>query len=420
MDSQRGSALIMALMMLTFLMILGSALLTSVTLDVAIGENYRSETQLLYLAEAGIEEARGVLRNSSSTPTQLLQSAAGADGVLSASRDLDTILNGTDDVPFINGGSRSIGRLVVDPSGIAGGRYYVFLRNDSADGMTNLLDSNRILTLLSVAVVGNTRKVLAVTVMKWQFPHLPASLVLLGSPVLFTPSGPGSGISGVDISVRGDDRSAIGVPTTVDRMSILAGIPDLNEFQYPGRVNPSPPPADVAAIGTLMDPRFRTPQGLERIVDTIIESASDVSDPSWNGSTALGDVGTSSDYRIAIVNGNCTLGSGSGFGILLVRGNLKLAGTFRWNGLILVIGQGSIGWQGTGSGVISGGVIAARTRADDRSAANELGSILTAPGSVDVDFGGAGSSLQLNNPGAAGLDQVNQKFPYVPIAIREY
>ena len=60
MKSQRGSALVMALMMLTFLMILGSALLTSVTLDVAIGENYRSETQLLYLAETGIEEARSL------------------------------------------------------------------------------------------------------------------------------------------------------------------------------------------------------------------------------------------------------------------------------------------------------------------------------------------------------------------------
>ena len=127
----------MALMMLTFLMILGSALLTSVTLDVAIGENYRSETQLLYLAETGIEEARSLLRNSSMTPSQLLQAASGADGVLSGSRDLDTLLGATDDVPFINGGARSIARLAIDTSGKPAGRYYVFLRNDAADGMTS-------------------------------------------------------------------------------------------------------------------------------------------------------------------------------------------------------------------------------------------------------------------------------------------
>ena len=95
MKYQRGSALILALLMLTFLMVLGCALLTSVTLDVAIGENYRSETQLLYLAEAGIEDARQVLRDSTDPLSRLLAAAAGADGVLSASQDLDALLNNT-------------------------------------------------------------------------------------------------------------------------------------------------------------------------------------------------------------------------------------------------------------------------------------------------------------------------------------
>src|SRR5262249_19828958 len=147
MNLQRGSALVLALMMLTFLMILGSALLSSVTLEVEIGRNYRSETQLLYLAETGIEEARSLLGSSSKTPSQLLQSAAGADGILSNSRDLDTLLEATDDVPLINGGARSIPRLAVDTSGKPAGSYYVFLRNDSADGITGLADSNKVLTL---------------------------------------------------------------------------------------------------------------------------------------------------------------------------------------------------------------------------------------------------------------------------------
>ena len=420
MNLQRGSALVMALMLLTFLMILGSALLTSVTLDVAIGENYRSETQLLYLAEMGIEEARSLLRNSSTTPSQLLQSAAGPDGLLSNSRDLDTLLDATDDVPFISGGARSIPQPALDTSGKPAGRYYVFLRNDAADGMSSLTDSNKVLTLLSVAVLGEARKVLEVTVRKWQFPKLPASLVMSGSPVRFTPAVSSFEISGIDITAGGDDRSAIGVRTVSDQLTILASIPAGTELHYPGHESPSPPPADVGVIDTMMDPRLRSPAGLERFVDSIIENASDRSSPGWSGTTVLGNIGNASDYRIVVVNGNCVLGSGMGFGILLVRGNLTLTGSFRWNGLVLVIGQGSIGTAGTSSGTISGGIIVARTRANDRGPANELGTMLTPPGPVDFDFSGSGNTFQIENPGAATLDLVNQKFPYLPIAIREY
>jgi hypothetical protein len=159
---------------------------------------------------------------------------------------------------------------------------------------------------------------------------------------------------------------------------------------------------------------------LERIVDRIVESASDINNPGWNGSAFVGNIGSASDYRIVVVNGNCVLGSGTGFGILLVRGSLTLTGSFRWNGLVLVMGQGLIATMGSASGTISGGILVARTRADDRGPSNELGTMLVTPGPVDVDFSGSGNSLQLENPGAASLDLVNQRFPYLPIAIREY
>jgi len=410
----------MALILLTFLMILGTALLTSVTLDVAIGDNFRSETQLLYLAEAGIAEARSLLDSSSSTASQFLQAAAGADGVLSGSRDLDALLDSTDDVPLINGGDRSTARLVTDPSGVQAGRYFVFLRNDAADGTTSLTDSNQVLTLLSVAVTGSSRKVLEVTVMKWHFPKLPASLVLDGAPVLFKPADLSSRISGIDTTATGDDRRAIGVLTDSDRASVLSTIPDPTGFQYPGRGNPSPPPADVSVIDTLLDLRLRSPAGMESIVDRIVESSSEKYSPGWSGSTIIGNAGTASDYRVIVVNGDCLLGTGAGFGILLVRGNLRVTGSFHWNGLILVIGQGSVASSGTVTGIITGGLFVMRTRADDRNPLNESGTMLTAPGSVEVDFSGSGNSLQIENPGAAALELVNQKFPYIPIAIREY
>ena len=87
-NSERGAALILALMLLSFLAVLGGALLTSATLDVWIGDNYKTHTQALYLAEAGIELARENLRTSGVSLSTLLAAAAGPDAVLSSSSDL--------------------------------------------------------------------------------------------------------------------------------------------------------------------------------------------------------------------------------------------------------------------------------------------------------------------------------------------
>ena len=64
MKPQRGMALITALILLSFLTIVGAALLTSTTVDVKIADNYKVNTQLLFLAEAGIDAGREALRGS--------------------------------------------------------------------------------------------------------------------------------------------------------------------------------------------------------------------------------------------------------------------------------------------------------------------------------------------------------------------
>src|SRR5215813_3993438 len=97
MTSQAGAALLIVLLVLSFLGMLGGALLTSTTMDVWIGDRHRDEVQSLYLAETGIEEARELLRRSPFTPSQLLLSAAGADRMLSTSQHLETLQGSTDD-----------------------------------------------------------------------------------------------------------------------------------------------------------------------------------------------------------------------------------------------------------------------------------------------------------------------------------
>ena len=62
MSPERGVALIVALLFLSFLTMLGGALLTTSTIDIWISDNYKTSTESLYLAEAGIEEARELIR----------------------------------------------------------------------------------------------------------------------------------------------------------------------------------------------------------------------------------------------------------------------------------------------------------------------------------------------------------------------
>ena len=79
MEHERGVALILALLVLSFLAILGGALLTTSTIDIWISDNYKTSTQNLYIAEAGIDYGRELLRTSNLTPSQLLAAAAGPD-----------------------------------------------------------------------------------------------------------------------------------------------------------------------------------------------------------------------------------------------------------------------------------------------------------------------------------------------------
>lgn len=176
MKSDRGIALILALLVLSFLTVVGCALLTTIAIDLWISDNYKSSTQNLYLAEAGIDQAREILRTSLSTPTQLLTAAAGHDGVLQTSADLGTLL-ASDDQPLLPGSTslRLSGQPLIDSSGRTIGHFYIWLRNDSADGISNNADTNNVIRLLSIGQVGNTKKVIEVVVQKGKFPPLPGT-----------------------------------------------------------------------------------------------------------------------------------------------------------------------------------------------------------------------------------------------------
>ena len=307
-SKERGMGFILALIVLALLSLLAAALLTAMTVDLKIGENYRADAQLSYVAEAGIEDGREALRSAAVVPS------------------LD---------PFIQD------KPLLDTTGREAGRYSVTLTNSNP------------LTLRSVGVLGNARKTVEARIRRSGFPWL------------------------------------------ADAVTLDEDVP------LPGGV----------------DPRLESVQGLERIVQGILRHASDVYRPAWDETVQLGTIGSATDYRVAVVEGNCEFGNGAGYGILLIRGDLTVHGTFTWNGLILVIGQGVMSSSGTPSGWISGVVFLARTRDLDRGPGNPLGNRLERRGAFTLDLPAESASIEYSE---AEMTRANERFPYLLTTYREY
>src|SRR5689334_9409781 len=125
-QSEKGIGLVMALLTLLLLSSLGAALLTATAVDVWIGDNYRSATALVFLAESGIEDGREALSHGMIAPSSS---------------------------PFIKD------RVLLDHTGRQVGRYSV-----------TLVRANP-LTIQSVGVIGSARKTVEVRLAKAGFPN---------------------------------------------------------------------------------------------------------------------------------------------------------------------------------------------------------------------------------------------------------
>jgi hypothetical protein len=142
------------------------------------------------------------------------------------------------------------------------------------------------------------------------------------------------------------------------------------------------------------------------LVASITNNATDVYSP-VSGIESITNYGNGTDYRVAVINGDVNLGPGSGYGILLARGAVNVMGSFTWNGLILIIGTGSLTWHNGATGVIDGGLFIAQTLAPNGSRLASLGTIMPdlRPATISYD--------------AAVINTANRTFPYNPIAINE-
>jgi hypothetical protein len=106
-----------------------------------------------------------------------------------------------------------------------------------------------------------------------------------------------------------------------------------------------------------------------------------------------GYAGSTADPKFTFVNGNATLDGGAG--LMIVTGNLVLNGNPSFNGVILVLGEGTVNRDGGGNGNIYGSIYVAKFARSWPASENGLSHPFLAP-SFHTDGGGT-SNLQYNS-----------------------
>jgi len=275
---------------------------------------------------------------------------------------------------------------------------------DGAHFSNNTSAGPQALELTSLATLPNgSQKILQylVTPVPVTLPSFPAALTLAGSVassvVSYTAPASNNGfwVKGIDQdcsgSATGSKVPAVGVFNSTDTPVVIAGIPStLRSTNYPGSGATSP---DVEVIYTSFPPAMRTPAGLDAVVQSIIQNADVIITPTSGpapGSSLPSSMYTPSPKPMTVVvNGDLDLTGwhNTGYGLLLVTGNLTYDPDASWNGIVMVVGQGQVtGFRG-GSGEFDGAFLVARTR--DNAGVLLTGSNL---GNSSVNFN-AGSSM---------------------------
>jgi len=325
-SNQKGFVLIAALTLLTLLTLLGTTAYILSSTDIKVGGNFRDSQLALQVAMAGAQKARAQL-NSELFPVSGTVVSLSAE--LAAKKGANNVLNGyasgTDDVALANGS-------------LNGSSYIAYLTNDALDanGQYSTTDANSKVLITSVATGPNSASARVEMVV-----YSPSDLA--SSPAAVYSKGDVTG-NGSSLTVSGNDSCGAG--------SALAPI----YTKDPARTNMNGNP-------TLSGSPSTSQHGSTNfdIVDYIAKlkgGATTTLTADQNGATygsSTNYVTVYSDTNNPPNNQGLKLQNITGYGILLVTGDLELGGGFQWNGIILA--TGSVTLNGGGGGINIQGLI---------------------------------------------------------------
>jgi hypothetical protein len=257
---------------------------------------------------AGAEKARETLRaaNASSTTksnfSEELAARAGANGVLNS---YPTIV----DDSVLATGSMDVGGKTYT--------YNAYLTNDSAEGSSSTTDSNGRAVITSVATGPNNAKAsVTTTVQLYTFSSNSPAVVYSKDNVT---------LSGSSLSVNGNDAGNCGGGN-------LSAVYTMNPATTTSNGNPTTT-GGIANGTTNLD--------LQAYVDQFKTSANytltaDVTNATYGSATS--NVVVYADAAATQADHELRLNNVTGYGILIVKGDLQMAGNLNWQGIIIVTG----------------------------------------------------------------------------------
>jgi hypothetical protein len=424
--TEQGVALLISIFILLLISVVAIALIVASGTESALAGNYRSSTGVYYAALAGLEEARGRLSLKNPNPLQNAVpgffptpgNTLAIGNVLyvlnpspteNAANLLTTYPDTEYDTEF---GAGKLAAATVTPTssvwnmpplnglGIPGPLYKWVRINAVSEVALNLLaapfsDPGDAVTPIfydgtQLNVSGNGQQVLEITslavlpngsqkmVQYLVAPNstilvpFPAAVTLLGNNVDYT--GPNSTtwfVSGNDTvslgsCTPGGSVYAVGYYNGADssRSNIDVGTFVSHAANYTGLGGTTP---NLGNISASIPGSLQTPSQLDALANSITQIA-DVVIPVPGPGPATGanlPTGMSpTNLMTVVVNGDLDLTSwhNTGYGLLLVTGNLTYDPDASWYGVVLLIGQGTMAGSRAGTGQFVGGVFLAKTR----------------------------------------------------------
>ena len=382
--NEKGMVLPLGLMFLAIISILGTTAVIVTTTDLKIGTNYRTSEQAFYAAEAGIEEARARLKGSSTAyagdsaspnPLWSVYLSSGSWTPSSDDPDFNSSYTNTSlsslqtDISYLvkirhkrEYDAEQTGHTISSPQYYDGDGdtgtnsaatpgniiYYGYKDNTSTTveqfTTSGATEYKPVEIITGCGLSSNSRKIVEIEVKKNPGPPINSALYAKGDVT----------VNGVAADIIGNDNCSMSPP--------LPPIYTLSPSDTDPATNPEPP--NEIYSGNPVDPAQGTDDiNITDYVDSFKGSATEIITADQNG-TNYGDAGnfvTCYCNATSLVQG-LDMRNLTGYGILLVKGDLTMSGGFNWNGLILVTGTLTFnGGGGPNSINIQGAVLANQT-----------------------------------------------------------
>jgi hypothetical protein len=394
--NERGAALLTTLLLSTLLLAAGGTLVVSTSLSATTAIDSTAEMQAYAAAEAGLEAALDVFRGNVTptgiTPTTTKMSFINARAKSNKTSDTSSQYRFSAWLAY-DSTYTTVVPITANYTPQYGFAYQIDISDPDGHAI-NQAPKKLIVTSTGLGPKGAT-KILEMVVKPGSFDfEAPATITVRGAD---DGSGMSFGLgdssrkiySGVDASgsatlpafavTNHDTRAAAnslagGVTAASPGLGVMPIDPLLNPSAASANAAPSSPvnpaPPNVAKVPAFLQSADTARAFLNQLQATAVAKGRYFT--SWNGAS-----GTTAAPAFTFIDGDATLTGGAG--LVVVTGNLLLHENYGFNGLILVLGNGSVTRQGGGPSNFYGALVVAKFARTWPASENSLAHPFLAP-----------------------------------------